>query len=172
MTEQSRYQVRFDFGVAGAHAVGTDADVIVWVDALGAISADLSSLPTGAAIIATDLANARAAADWVMAEQLRLEKRFATAVIAAGAEREGEWRYAVEDHLAAGAVIDRLSELGLDATSPEAAAAEAAYRSLARAIGHLMTASVSALNGEVAPISSRSINTEALPTDVTVLRGF
>jgi hypothetical protein len=172
MSEQARYQVRFDFGVAGAHAIGADADVIVWVDALGDSTLDLAALPAGAALITTGLANAVAAADWIMAEQLRLEKRFATAVIAAGADRNGQWRYAVEDQLAAGAVIDRLSELGLDATSPEAAAAEAAYRSLSRAVGHLMTASVSAHNGADAPGESRAVNPEATPADVRVLRGF
>lgn len=172
MSEQARYQVRFDFGYAGARAIGTDADVIVWVDALGDATLDLASLPTGAAVITTGMAQARAAADWVMAEQLRLEKRFATAVIAAGAGRDGQWRYAVEDHLAAGAVIDRLSELGLDATSPEAATAEAAYRGLSRAVGHLMTASVSAIDGDDAPADARSVNAERTPTDVEVLRGF
>ena len=172
MSEQARYQVRFDFGIAGAHAVGADADVIVWVDALGDESVDLSALPAGAAVITTGLANAVAAADWVMAEQLRLEKRFATAVIAAGTQRNGQWRYAVEDQLAAGAVIDRLSELGLDATSPEAAAAEASYRTLSRAVGHLMTASVSAINGADAPAEARSVNTDVTPADVTVLRRF
>jgi hypothetical protein len=172
MNEQSRYQVRFDFGFDGARAVGTDADVIVWVDALGGQSPALADLPSAAAVIVTGLANARAAADWVMAEQLRLEKRFATAVIAAGALRKGSWRYAVEDHLAAGAVIDRLSELGLDATSPEASAAEASYRTLSRAVGHLMTASVSVVEGMDAPAAACMINTEAPPTDVTVLRGF
>jgi len=172
MTEQTRYQVRFDFGYEGAGAVGADADVIVWVDALGNAPVDLSLLPSNSAVIVTGLANAKAAADWVMAEQLRLEKRFATAVIAAGDDRDGSWRYAVEDHLAAGAVVDRLSELGLDATSPEAAAAEAAYRTLSRAVGHLMTASVSAINGADVPAAARALNAEALPTDVTVLRGF
>lgn len=175
MTEQQRYQVRFDFGVAGAHAVGADADIIVWVDALSGATVDgalLAALPGRPAVIVTGLKNARAAADWVMAEQLRLAKRFATAVIAAGSDRDGQWRYAVEDHLAAGAVVDRLSELGLDATSPEAAVAEASYRSLSRAVGHLMTASVSAINGEDVPAETRALNAEALPSDVTVLRGF
>jgi hypothetical protein len=171
-SEQARYQVRFDFGVAGANAVGRDADVIVWVDALGGATVDLAVLPAGPAVITTGLAHARAVADWVMAEQLRLEKRFATAVIAAGSARDGQWRYAVEDQLAAGAVIDRLSELGLDATSPEAAAAEASFRSLSRAVGHLMTASVSAINGADAPSEARAINAEATPADVVVLRGF
>ncbi len=172
MAEQARYQVRFDFGVAGAHAVGTDADVIVWVDAIGDSALNLEALPAGAAVIETGLASARAAADWVMAQQLRLEKRFATAIIAAGATRDGHWRYAVEDQLAAGAVIDRLSELGLDATSPEAAATEAAYRTLSPAVGHLMTASVSASTGAKVPDRSRAVNPEAHATEVTVLRGF
>jgi hypothetical protein len=172
MSEQTRYQVRFDFGYAGAQAVAADADVIVWVDALGDEPIDVSALPAGPAVISTGLANARAAADWVMAEQLRLEKRFAIAVIAAGSDRRGQWRYAVEDQLSAGAVVDRLSELGLDATSPEAAAAEASFRSLSRAVGHLMTASVSAINGADAPSEARAINAEATPADVVVLRGF
>ena len=34
MSEQARYEVRFDWGASGAEAVGGDADVIVWVDAI------------------------------------------------------------------------------------------------------------------------------------------
>jgi 2-phosphosulfolactate phosphatase len=105
-----------------------------------------------------------------MSEQARYQVRFDFGV--AGADRDGQWRYAVEDQLAAGAVIDRLSELGLDATSTEAAAAEAAYRSLSRAVGHLMTASVSAINGADAPAQARAVNPSALETDALVLRGF
>ncbi len=172
MSEQSRYQVRFDFGYAGATAVGEDADVIVWVDALGDSTVDIDALPERGAVITTCLANSRAAAEWVMAEQLRLGKRFATAVIAAGDLRDGHFRYAVEDHLAAGSVIDRLSELGLDATSPEAATAQEAYRRLSGAVGHLMTASVSAVNGTDAPTEARSVNPRATPEDVRVLRSF
>ena len=172
MSEQTRYQVRFDLGATGAHAVGNDADVIVWVDALGDQFLDVADLPAGPAIIRTGLSTAVAAADWVMAEQLRLEKRFATAVIAAGRQSPEGWRYAVEDHLAAGAVIDRLSELGLDATSPEAATAEAAFRSLSRAVGHLFTASASVTAGTDAPAGALSVNPNATIADVEVLRGF
>ena len=69
MTEQTRYQVRFDFGYEGARAVGADADVIVWVDALGNAPVDLSLLPSNSAVIVTGLANAKAAADWVITRQ-------------------------------------------------------------------------------------------------------
>ena len=55
---------------------------------------------------------------------------------------DGSTRFAVEDHLVAGAVIASLGTLGIDATSPEAAVADAAYRGLEGAVGHLVTASV------------------------------
>jgi len=50
-------------------------------------------------------------------------------------------RFAVEDLLGAGAVIDALGALGIDHTSPEAAAACEAYRGLRPAVRHLLTAS-------------------------------
>ena len=173
MTEQARYQVRFDLGIEGALAAGSDADVIVWAsardDGVGEI---LERLPATPAVIVTALPSAFAAADWVLSEQLRLNRRFAIAVIAAGASREGTWRYAVEDHLVAGAVIARLSELGLDATSPEAAAAEAAYLGLRRAVSHLLTATTSAMAEGAVPDHLRELNASATPDDVTVARGF
>lgn len=49
--------------------------------------------------------------------------------------------FAVEDLLAAGAVVDALTEVGIDHTSPEAAAACAAYTGLRRAVRHLVSAS-------------------------------
>ncbi len=50
-------------------------------------------------------------------------------------------RFAVEDQLGAGAVIDALGSLGIDHTSPEAAAACEAFRGLRGAVRHLLTAS-------------------------------
>jgi 2-phosphosulfolactate phosphatase len=142
--EQSRYQIRFDWGRAGAHAIGGDADVIVWVDAIGS-SLDLDELPQNPAVIEATFATAAAAADWVARLQKRLARRVSIAIVAAGALRsDGDIRFAVEDQLAAGAVIDRLARAGLDATSPEAAAAEGAFLHLQRAVGHLLTASVTA----------------------------
>jgi hypothetical protein len=173
MTEQARYQVRFDLGIEGARAAGSEADVIVWAsacdDGLGEI---LERLPATPAVISTALPSAFAAADWVLSEQLRLKRRFAITVIAAGVWREGTWRYVVEDHLVAGAVIARLSELGLDATSPEAAAAEAACLGLRRAVSHLLTATTSAMGEGAVPEHLRSLNASATPDDVTVVRGF
>jgi hypothetical protein len=51
----------------------------------------------------------------------------------------------------AGAVIAGLGTFGIDATSPEAAVAEAAYRGLERAVGHLMTASVGGRSAALVP---------------------
>lgn len=173
MTEQTRYQVRFDLGIEGARASGADADVIVWVSARNdATDSVLTQLPDGPAVIVTALPTAFAAADWVLSEQIRLNRRFAIAVIAAGVSREGTWRYAVEDHLVAGAVIARLSELGLDATSPEAAAAEAAFLGLRRAVSHLLTATTTAMAEGAVPENLRALNAAATPDDVTVARGF
>ena len=97
----------------------------------------------------------------------------ATAVIAANGDRDGNTRFAVENFFVAGAVIDRLSSLGLDATSPEAASAEAAYRTLGRAVGHLITASTSAIASDNKVDASRlKINAAASSDDVQVLRSI
>jgi 2-phosphosulfolactate phosphatase len=65
-------------------------------------------------------------------------------VIAVGEPRaDGSTRFAVEDLLAAGAVIDALADAGIDYCSPEAAAAGAAFTGLRNATGHLIGASAS-----------------------------
>lgn len=178
MGEQERYQVRFDWGVAGAHAVAADADVVVWVDALRApgpgggppVGPDLAALPTGPAVVEASLPSAAAVARWVLDRQEAVRRRFGIAVIAAGATRaDGGPRFAVEDLLAAGAVVDALAALGLDATSPEAAAAEAAYRGLRRAVGHLLTACVSATEAGAVPAGGTR-GAEPGPADLVVHR--
>src|SRR5690606_33592927 len=112
-----------------------------WVDAL--VSADATP-PSGAGagagagtVVAGDLRNRTAVAEWVLARQAERGDRFAVAVIAAGP------RSNVEDVLAAGAIIDALAVVGIDYCSPEAAVASAAFTSLRGAIGHLVSASVS-----------------------------
>lgn len=174
--EQQRYQVRFEWGIPGALAVGADADVIVWVDAieeLGSLSADsdalLASLPASRVLLTTGLPTAAAVAQWIVDYQLRRGDRISIAIIAAGSDRDGSARFAVEDLLGAGAVIDALAALGLDATSPEAAAAEAAYRGLARATSHLLTASTTAAVLTPTPEQLR-VDQTASSTDVRVLR--
>lgn len=135
---QTSYQVRFDWGAAGASAIGVDADVIAWIDEVGS-----EPVPEGARV--TGLAHAEEFARWCLARQEELGGRFRIAVVAAGAtEPDGSLRFAVEDLLGAGAVIDAIAEVGIDHQSPEAAAAAAAYTGLRRATAHLINASVSA----------------------------
>jgi len=143
---QQLYQVRFDWGLAGAAAVASDVDVVVWVDQLGEAA---STLPEGA-VVAGSIQNRAAVAQWVLERQDAKADRFVVAVIAAGEPRDDapggatDLRFAVEDLLAAGAVIDALAELGIDHCSPEAAAAAASYTGLRHAAKHLISASASA----------------------------
>ncbi|MBB5632960.1 2-phosphosulfolactate phosphatase [Cryobacterium mesophilum] len=151
--DQSQYQVRFDWGLAGAETVAAGVDVIVVVDVLSSPSGSgvaLGSRPAqkpaapGAAIVAGSLRNRTAVAEWVLARQSEKGDRFAVAIIASGEARaDGSVRFAVEDQLAAGAIIDALAAVGIDYCSPEAAAACAAFTGLRGAIGHLVSASAS-----------------------------
>jgi hypothetical protein len=168
--QQTGYQVRFGMGVDGLRACAADADVIIWVDALPAsdptapMPADLlSTAPVHATLIGADLPTSRVAARWVLDYQTDVQRRLAIAVITASDQ------FAVEDFLCAGSVIDALSELGLDATSPEAAAAESAYRGLRNAVAHLVTASVAGREQKVPDVLTR-INLHATVADVTVIR--
>lgn len=98
----------------------------------------------GVPVIAATLRNRTAVAQWILHYQHALGRRAMVAVVAAGETRtDDSVRFAVEDLLTAGAVIDALGKVGVDACSPEAAAACAAYTGLARGIRHMFTASVS-----------------------------
>ena len=130
MGEQSRYQVRFDWGVSGASAVAADADVLVWVDALEPLAPPVHALPADCAVIATGLAGVGETAAWILALQEARQTRTSVAIVAAGAARHDGLRFAAEDMLAAGALMDELETRGIDAMNPEAAVADAAYRSL------------------------------------------
>ena len=166
--EQARYQIRFDWGQAGATAVGADADVVAWVDAIPDAAADpLARIPDSVAhVIGAGIGAAAAAAEWILDRQRDLGRPVIVAVIAAGADRaDGGFRFAVEDQLAAGAIIAELGRLGLDATSPEAAAAEASFRGLERAVKHLQTASVSAVTA-----GASGAGVPSAPDAVVVLR--
>lgn len=167
--DQSRYQVRLDWGLAGLGRLAA-ADVVVVVDVLGLSSAmtaraadgtDVASdeaaragaavavaeaaAASGSVVVLGCLRNAGAVADAVLAEQQRRGARTSIAVVAvgegAGPVPDAGPRFAVEDLLGAGAVVDALSRLGIDHTSPEAAAACEAFRGLGGAVRHLLTAS-------------------------------
>lgn len=167
--DQSRYQVRLDWGLAGLERLAP-ADVVVVVDVLRFSSTVSARVAAGERVVLDDAAraasrngaviagaasdalvllgclrNAGAVADAVLAEQQRRGARTSIAVIAAGEltgpDERPELRFVVEDLLGAGAVVDALSRLGIDHTSPEAAAACESLRGLGGAVRHLLTAS-------------------------------
>ena len=141
---QGKYQVRFDWGIAGFQALAAEADVIVLADALPTVAA-ARALPTPVAahtVIVADLDSSGQVADWALARQTEKGDRFSVAVVAVGESRaDGTIRFAMEDLLVAGAVIDALAERGIDHCSPEAAAAAASFVGLKRAVKHLVKAS-------------------------------
>lgn len=167
---QSSYQVRLEWGVDGLARLAP-SDIVVVVDVLrfsstviqavergGTVAMDASAHATSingavaaeaaartATVFAGGLRNASAVARAVMAVQHERGARTSIAVIACG-ERTGRepgapLRFAVEDLLGAGAVIAALSDLGIDHSSPDAAVAGEAFRSLRGAARHLLTAS-------------------------------
>lgn len=138
--------------------------VLVWCDAL----------PTGhavpdfdGAIVAGSTGSAAAVAQWVLDLQAQLGDRAVVSVVAAGTDDGG---FAVEDFLAAGAVIDALATVGIDFNSPEAASACAAYEGLRNATLHLTSASETGQRvGAEALASAKAVNSEP---GVRVLREF
>ena len=169
-TPQQKYQVRFDWGLGGFRALAGSADVVIIADALPSLSAENStqaadvtahhiadSTPTR--VIAATLANRGAVAEWVLARQTEKGGRFSVAIIAAGDTRaDGSFQPSVEDLLAAGSVIDALTDLGIDHCSPDAAAASAAFVGLKRALKHLVSASQS---GQALAAAGRAVEVAA-----------
>lgn len=133
----------------GAEAVdGLDGPVVIPSPNGGAIAARLAERDV--VVLAGALRNRTAVAQRVLALQEERGERTIVAIVAAG-EREspagaGEAiRFAIEDQLAAGAIVDALVGLGIDHTSPEAAVACAAFEGLRHATTHLIGASGSAV---------------------------
>ena len=169
--DQQRYQVRHDWGVEGLRRLSaadvvvvvdvlrfsttvTDAvargespalDAAAHAVSLNGAAVAAAAAETGATVLLGCLRNARAVADAVLDLQRRRAQRTSIAVIAAGElggrQPGAPLRFAVEDQLGAGAVVDALGGLGIDHTSPEAAAACEAFRGLRGAVRHLLTAS-------------------------------
>lgn len=168
--DQSTYQVRLEWGVAGLQRLES-ADVVVVVDVLrfsssvadavasgGSVRLDdavgwsrngaavaAAAQVQGAVVLVGGLRNASAVARAVTTLQERNGSRTSVAVIAAGeADGAGMLRFAVEDQLGAGAIIAALTDLGIDHTAPDAAVAAEGFRALRRALRHLIGASGSA----------------------------
>ncbi|WP_167132123.1 2-phosphosulfolactate phosphatase [Paramicrobacterium chengjingii] len=162
--QQSRYEVRFDWGPAGLSAIADGAGVIILVQGIAdghQISAAVESLgrepadtaivdaahASGARVVAASLRNRTAVAQHVLQHQVQRGERVRVALVAEtslGADSHQDAvgsGFAVDTLFAAGAVIDALAAVGIDYSSPEAAAASAAFTGLERAVGHLYTAS-------------------------------
>ncbi len=101
--------------------------------AIAAAAADVGSV-----VVIGCLRNARAVATWLAGQ---LDEGRSVAVVAAG-ERwptDGSLRPAVEDHLGAGAILSRLSELGHGAAgSPEATTSAALFDACAQGLGEIL----------------------------------
>lgn len=137
---QTKYQVRFDWGMDGAAAIAPGAHIVIWADALPTPGApEPLRLEHDGAMVAGTIGSREAVAQWVLERQAELGNRAIVAVVAAGTD---DGRFAVEDLLAAGSIIDALAEVGIDYTSPEAAAAVGAFVSLRNATSHVLSASV------------------------------
>ncbi|MCS5730510.1 hypothetical protein N1031_12125 [Herbiconiux moechotypicola] len=134
---QSRYQVRLHLGAdPEAMPVLTEAaDLVVFADALPDPS---SPSGPGSAVSVIGFGFRRSAARAVLEAQADAGERVFVAVVTPLSAGGG---FAVEDFLLAGAVVDALAEVGIDYSSPEAAAACAAFVSLRGAVGHLVSAS-------------------------------
>lgn len=169
--DQQRYQVRHEWGVEGLRRLApADIVIVVDVlrfsttvtdaaargeavpldeDAravsINGASVAAAAAASGALVLLGSLRNATAVARAAYGEQERRAARTSVAVIAcgerAGREAGAAVRFAVEDQLGAGAVIDALSTLGIDHSSPEAAVAAETFRGMRRAVRHLLTAS-------------------------------
>jgi 2-phosphosulfolactate phosphatase len=169
--DQHRYQVRLDWGIDGlVRLASSDVVVVVDVlrysttvtDALAsttrvALDGDAHGVSINGAALAEAAArteavvmlgclrNASALAVAVMAEQTARGARTSVAVVAAGelvsSSPGAALRFSVEDQLGAGAVVAALGALGIDHTSPEAAAAGEAFSGLRGALRHLLAAS-------------------------------
>ena len=178
--DQSTYQVRLEWGVAGLQRLAT-ADVVVVVDVLrfsstlpdavaSGIEIDLAdavewssngaavvaaAAATGATVLVGGIRNASAVARTLTAIQERRGERTSVSVIAAGeVDAQGPLRFAVEDHLGAGAIVAALTDLGIDHTAPEAAVAAEGFRALRGALRHLLSASGSGRELEIGVAST------------------
>jgi len=174
---QHRYQVRFDVGCDGAHRIGESAHLLIWCDALATMPVPLDALPAHLQIIDARFGASGAIAQQLLAVQAARGERTMVAVIAAGSPGSASQGSAaqgipIEDHLLAGAVVDALGAVGIDATSPEAAVAAAAFQGLRGAVGHLITASVGgqAFVAERGPEAMRAARGRWESSDLMVVR--
>jgi hypothetical protein len=162
----NHYQVICGWGPNALATVAHSADVIIWVNALNlpAHEPQLADFPPSASVIECDLQASFAAAQWAYEKQLQVGSRLLIAVLCADSAG-----VSVPDFLGAGAVIERLAQLGLDALSPEAAVLNASYLKLSPVMSHLISASLSVRELQN-PKGSWAIDENADISSLTVLR--
>lgn len=138
------FQVVLEWGEQGLAA--SPAVVTIVVDALGtehgrALATAAEADPARAVVLRAGLDDAAGTAAAVLAAQHERGDRVSVAIVAAG-ERwpDGSTRFGVADHLAAGALVDALCDVGIDFHSPACAIAAAAHGSLRGAVRHLVSA--------------------------------
>lgn len=192
--DQSTYQVRLDWGVAGLTRLAP-ADIVVVVDVLRFSSTVTDAVAEGREVVLADaeewsrngaavasaaaasdttvllgsIRNASAVARTVQIVQERRQARTSVAIIAAGEiDVTRELRFAVEDQLGAGAIVAALTDLGIDHTAPDAAVAAEGFRALRRALRHLLSASGSAREIDAGVAATARIEASGLmPTAIT-----
>lgn len=154
--DQSRYQVRLEYGVDGLRRLAP-SDVVVIVDVLDVSRRTIDAAVAGVDLAVADLGDearstvAEASASSVLVGGLRNASALAAAILAEQ-EHRGQrtsvalvastphGRFAVENQLAAGAIIDALAARGIDHSSPEAAVGCEGFRALRAAVRHMVTA--------------------------------
>lgn len=180
--------LRFSTAATRAVEAGREIALLPEISSNGAPIAHAAAAHAarGTTVLMGCLRNRSAIADAIVAEQHARGGRVSVAVIAAGeraprTEREvrgGEGeakqvpRFAVEDLLGAGAIIDALITRGIDHCSPEAAVAAEGFAALQRGLGHLLGASGSGRELAAAGLDADVAYAAALDasTAVAVLR--
>lgn len=139
---QSNFQVRLDWGAAGLARLA-ESGVVVIVDAISdatdeKLAIEAAALPHQPTVFLGSLRNATATARAVFDEQIARGDRTSINLVLVGDSAGG---FAVEDYLAAGAIGDALTTLGIDHSAPDVAVAAEGFRPLKRALKHLLSAS-------------------------------
>ena len=160
--------------VASAIDLAVDQDTAVDHDALAvappashAIAERAAALPHRPTVFLGSLRNATATAQAAYDEQVSRRDRTAINLVLVGNETGG---FAVEDYLAAGAIADALTALGIDHSAPEVAVAAEGFRPLTRALKHLLSASVSGHELKEAGLTSHAKEAAELDADPAATR--
>lgn len=144
---QSTYQVRLGWGANGLTRLA-ESGIVVVIDVLGSggglvaeLAAQAAALPHRPAVFLGSLRNATATAKAIVDEQVARGGRTSINLVLAG----DQGGFSVEDFLAAGAIGDALSALGIDHSAPDVAVATEGFRPLTRALKHLISASATGI---------------------------